>query len=209
MNAPKNCSITFTQQRVKGRFFWLVTILILLTAVGCIPPRSKLELPKANVGVYEPLWTPLEINPRFVIGNIEIDIDPELEGDQNPTTGEIDKLKAYIHWQMNHTYIFEVVGRGTKRVRYEIRGKVLRFRRGSAAERFLGLSITGRTYIVAELEIIDLQTGDIAFGGVFKSDLKRTDEKAEHVFDVVAENFSHELRKQHMRFVRDRKEAGS
>ncbi len=209
MNAPRNCSITFTQQRVKGRFFGLATILILLVAVGCAPPRPKLDLPTSNVGIYEPLWTPLEINPRFVIGNIEIDIDPELERDRNPTTDEINQLKAYIHWQMNHTYLFEVVGRGTKGVRYEIRGKVTRFRRGNATERLVGLSISGRTYIVAALEIIDLQTGGIAFGGVFKSDLKHTDEKVEHVFDVVAENFSHELRKQHMRFVRERKEAES
>ena len=170
----------------------------LLLAVGCGPPPPKLDLPDRAVGIHEPLWEPLDKDARFVIGEVKVTIDEELADDEIPTSQEIDKLKAYLHWHMNHTYLFEVVGRGAERIRYEIRGEITRFRRGSTTARVFGLSRLGRTYIVVELNVIDLQDGGIAFGGVFRSELKRSAETGEHVLDDVASAFADELRRQYL-----------
>lgn len=163
-----------------------IGLLIVLMLSGCAK----------HFVITEQLEAPLERPAFFVIGDITDDLPPDIEEGKKPSSEDIGKLKNYLHEELaKRKFLSERVS-GSEGAEYEIVGSIVDYKKGSGLMRALFGFWAGSANTSIALKLIDIETGDVIFGGMFEGSVSSWGESGDKMFKQISKRFSKELEKQ-------------
>jgi PBP1b-binding outer membrane lipoprotein LpoB len=149
----------------------------------------------AQYVITQELEQPIPNTAACAIGNVTDELPLDMDEADKPTSEDIEKLKGYLVEEINKKEIFSSISAAYGSQQFEIRGGILEFKRGSGFVRFLGLFGAGNAYITVSLNLVDLSTGQIVFGGNFKGQVSSYMEAGQKMYQNVSKNFASALKK--------------
>lgn len=163
-----------------------IGILTVLMLSGCAK----------NFVITEQLETPLERPAVFVVGDITDDLPLDIEEGKKPSSEDIDKLKNYLHSELANRKFLSKNEFGDEGAEYEIVGSIVDYKKGSGFMRFLFGRLAGGAKTSISLQLVDVKTGEIIFGGMFKGTVSNWGDSGDKMFKQISKRFSKELEKQ-------------
>lgn len=166
-----------------------VFVPVLFIILSCTPYVVTTKLEK-------PLDTPSNCSIGVIIDELPDGMDIE----NRPTLEEVDRLKDVLRGCLVEREVFSMIDSGGE---YEVRGSILEFRRGSGAVRFLIGFGAGNAKMVTSLELVDLRTEKVVFGGNFDAVVASGFESGDKIYRTIADNFAKALKKQNQKLIKE------
>lgn len=163
-----------------------IGILIALMLSGCAK----------HFVITDSLEAPLERPAYFVVGEITDGLPLDMEEGKKPSSEDINKLKNYLHAELlNRKFLSERI-LGAEGTEYQVVGSFVEYKKGSGVVRALIGFGLGSARASISLQLIDTETGEVIFGGMFKGTVSDWGESGEKMFRRISKDFSKELEKQ-------------
>lgn len=161
----------------------VLTVTLLLIG-GCTPYVVTIDLTQ-----------PLTGGTTCKIGEVFDELPPEMNIEDRPTIEEIDLLKSHLYNKIEEIEIFTTVEFGASD--YEVRSRILEFKRGNGVLRFLfGIFANANAKIVVSLELVDSKTNTVMFAGNFRGEVTSWMMSGNEMYKMVSAQFVKELKKQ-------------
>ena len=152
----------------------------------------------ARYQVTQPLEQSISQPAPITIGAIQDQLPPETPDKKKPTMENIEKFRTGLLKQLVKQKVamesFSAEGDARK---FEVRGSILAFKKGSGAVRFfIGFGL-GDAKLTTQLELVETSTGTTVFAGNFTgqvSDWSQT--TGDKMWENVAKDFAKALKKQ-------------
>lgn len=130
----------------------------------------------ANYVVINPLVKPLSVYPSLVIGQIEDALPQELPSEDHPSPETIERLRLYLAEAIRETKLFSHVSIGlpddaAPKPRLLLDGRILSYRGGGRAMRYITFSQAGAGKFVVEISLRDRDRRETIFVGNFKGEV--------------------------------------
>jgi hypothetical protein len=163
--------------------------LLFIPAVLCCMLVSCATRYVLTKSLNKPLTPPLTCS----IGPIGDGLPVDMEIEKKPTLEEVQMLKAELNNKLAEKGIFQLLSTDA---RYEVKGEIIEFSRGSGGMRFLFGALAGSARLVIALKLIDTSRGMVLFSGNFKSEVTDWVTSGEYMYQEVASDFAKALDKQ-------------
>ena len=163
--------------------------LILIAALFLFSGCTKRYVVTAHLKV------PVVTQTVCAMGAFSDNLPLNTKEEDKPSMEDINKLKMIIVNEINERDIF-ITSEDPLNPKYEIRGAILEFKKGSGTLRFLIGFGAGNAKLVTSINLVEVATGDIVFGGNFTSIVSDGLESGAKIFQQTAEDFAKELEKQ-------------
>jgi hypothetical protein len=164
----------------------LVSAVALLAIVGC----SKSYV--VTRPLEEPLATPIMIE----VGEITDDLPADMEEEKKPTLEDLDKLRRYLEEEIAERELWRLAVDTGDDPNYEVTASLLEYKRGSGVLRFLVGFGAVNARATMTVQLIDRETGSVAFSGNFYGKVSSWSESGDEMFRRIARDFAKELDKQ-------------
>ena len=167
-------------------FLALMVGLFLLVVGGCTP----------RYVITQDLTAPIPDNDGVRIGAIEDLLPADLAVDKRPSAEDIKKFEKYLREEIEHRGHLGLQVNENGGARYEIRGRLLDYKKGSGLLRFLFGFGAGAAKVLTELKLVDLVEDQVIFAGNFEGQIVDWADTGDKMFKNVARDFTRELEKQ-------------
>ena len=154
----------------------------------------------AKYKITHELEQPIQKTAFCSIGEIEDQLPANSDKEDKPTFEEIDKFRRYLKAALEERVVFQTVQFWNPEAEYEVTGSIRDFKKRKRSRHFLELGLgqfdPGNTRVTVALELEDCKTGEVLFSGNFKQEVSSYKEKADVMFERIAEVFAKALEKQ-------------
>lgn len=128
------------------------------------------------------------------IGDFTDELPDDVSMEKKPTIEDIEKFRKYIYEALQKSEVLKMLVKSPDND-YEIRGRILDYKKGSGFLRFI-FSFLGNAKLTTALELYDNHTGRKVFAGNFTGKVSDWSVSGEKMYEIVAKDFSKALKKE-------------
>ncbi|MDH4156165.1 MAG: DUF4410 domain-containing protein [candidate division Zixibacteria bacterium] len=170
----------------KSKLTFVFTVVVAAAfLVGCVK----------NYKIIHDLEAPLQDMASCTIGAVTDELPLDFEEDKKPPLEDIEKFKRYLSEEIMKTGILSMSETGDSAARYEVRGGILEYKKGSGTLRVLLGAFAGNAYVAVNLKLLDRTDQLVVFSGSFKGAVTHYAESGDAMFRQVARDFAKALSK--------------
>jgi hypothetical protein len=164
----------------------MIALAACLALAGCTP----------RFVITQELEGPLQSPGQVRIGSVTDLLPADIAEQDRPSLEDIEKFKKYLCKEIENRDHMDLLVAEGENADYEIRGRLLEYKKGSGFLRFVVGLGAGSARVLVELKLVNTVDDATLFCGNFEGQVNDGLDSGDRMFKLVAKDFTLELEKQ-------------